>query len=102
MDDIWSFGDAQISSVIPGLFRSLSLVLVPLHHERVTSSKKAVHTFMATSPPPLTGLRVIELAGLAPGTYQPSSIITNRLSNSAPRPICLPSPRRLWRIRSPH
>ena len=31
---------------------------------------------MANSPPPLTGVRVIELAGLAPGTYQSSSTIT--------------------------
>lgn len=47
--------------------------------------KEAVPTFMASSPPPLTGVRVIELAGLAPGTYQPSSTNTNGLSNSAPK-----------------
>ena len=38
---------------------------------------------MASYPPPLIGVRVIELAGLAPGTYQPFSTITIRLSNSA-------------------
>ena len=40
---------------------------------------------MATTPPPLKGVRVIELAGLAPGTYQPSSTVTDRLSDSAPQ-----------------
>ena len=46
---------------------------------------------MARSPPPLHGLRVVELAGLAPGTI--TLLPETRVADNDLSPIRWPSPR---------